>query len=1027
MLPPVYAWTKTWGGSGDESAGKVVVDKSGNVYVAGAFAGTVDFDPDPVKTDIHSSHNGTIDAYLAKFSPDGTFLWARTWGGGPVGGTGFSGRDIAGGLALDSHGNVYVCGHFQYTVDFNPAGGTTLSSNAGSMNNPFLSKFTPDGTFLWARAWGPSDGGSEGYSVAVDASDNAYVVGDFTGTSCDFNPWSSPHDVHVNHGFFDAYLTKFDSNGTFQWAKTWGGEGYDDGPGVAVDSAGNVYVAGMYASTNIDFDPAGGAGTGHPAHDSGAVVDVFLSKFDSNGNFKWVRTWGGASTNEAGGGLVVDGTGAAYVTGRFECTNCDFNPLGAPDLHSSVGGADSFVAKYDANGNFQWARTWGGSGADCVGGIVLDEANNVYAIGGFTGTTNFDQGRGTANATSNGGQDVFLVAFDSGGAFQQVKTWGGSGADWGWHVGRSSGGRLYVAGEFETSVDFDPGSGVDSRAASGGTDAFLGMFTPAAPPVVPPTISVATLSPGAGGVSYSQALTATGGTGPLTWALVGGTLAPGLALSPQGALSGKPLVAGVYPFRVRVTGADGGFSEADLSLTIGAFRRYFAEGASSGFFDCYFALANPSETTTANVTLTFLRYDSLSYAESVEVPPLTRRTVDVKSVPGMWLAPGFATVVESNVEVVADRTMSWDQHRYGSHAETSIQNPAQTWYLAEGATQNGFQLYYSIENPNADPVDVTVTYLRRAPNPAFDITYAGIPGNSRRTVYVNGEDARLSSCDVSAVVTSITPNRPIIVERSMYLRGATATFTAGHSSAGVTAAATDWFLAEGATVGTFDMFIVLANPGEADGTASITYMLTNGRTMTKAYAVAARSRQTVWVNGERDDLDASLSLAHVSLSARVQSTVPIIVERSMWWSAAPGGPWIEAHNAVGTTETGTWWAAADGEQGGGRNTQTYVLVANTSLFPGRVRVTVLGEDGSTSSTERDVPASSRSTFWMGGTFVTADSPFGATLDGRRFAVIVESVPTEQGTIAIVVERAMYSDSGGVPWAAGTDVVATRLK
>jgi hypothetical protein len=271
------------------------------------------------------------------------------------------------------------------------------------------------------------------------------------------------------------------------------------------------------------------------------------------------------------------------------------------------------------------------------------------------------------------------------------------------------------------------------------------------------------------------------------------------------------------------------------------FRRYFAEGAASGLFDCYFALANPG-STTANVTLTFLRSDSQTFVHTEVVPPMTRRTVNVKLVPGMALAPAFSTIVESNVEVVADRTMTWDATGYGSHAETSIKEPAQTWYLAEGATQNGFQLYYLIENPNPDPIDVTATYLRRSPSPAFDITYEGIPGNTRKTIYVNGEDSRLASGDVSGVLTSLTPGRPIIVERAMYQNSGGVMFNAGHASAGVTAPATDWFLAEGATLGTFDMFILLANPGATAGTATVTYLLTDGRTVVKTYPVAAHSR-----------------------------------------------------------------------------------------------------------------------------------------------------------------------------------------
>ena len=146
-----------------------------------------------------------------------------------------------------------------------------------------------------------------------------------------------------------------------------------------------------------------------------------------------------------------------------------------------------------------------------------------------------------------------------------------------------------------------------------------------------PTITTA--NPPAGKVAgpYLLALAATGGASPYSWTLVSGTIPPGLTLSAQGVLSGKPLLAGTYAFRIRVTGADAASSEASLTLTIDLFRRYFAEGATSGFFNCYLALVNPGSTTSANVTLSFLRYDSQTFVEVVQVPPLTRRTIESTS------------------------------------------------------------------------------------------------------------------------------------------------------------------------------------------------------------------------------------------------------------------------------------------------------------------------------------------------------------------------------------------------------------
>ena len=376
-------------------------------------------------------------------------------------------------------------------------------------------------------------------------------------------------------------------------------------------------------------------------------------------------------------------------------------------------------------------------------------------------------------------------------------------------------------------------------------------------------------------------------------------------------------------------GVEAGQTTSGIDFDLTSFRRYFAEGAATGFFDCVFALLNPNETSNANVVLRFLRFDGERFTASMTIPPLTRMTLSAKDVPGLAPAFGFSTIVESNVEIVVDRTMKWDgAQRYGSHAETAIAEPARTWYLAEGATHSGFDLYYMIQNPSADPIDVKVTYLRRSPNPPIKRIYSGIAPLSRTTIYVNDEPG-LAWSDVSGVVTSLSTDHPIIVERAMYLDGQGVFFEGGTASAGTTAPATDWFLAEGATLNLFDLYVTLANPGDTPGTATLTYMLTDGRTVVKSYPVGANSRQTVWVNGEQGD---GISLSNVSLSTVVHADVPIIVERSMWWPMGGPAQWREGHNAVGTTSAGSVWALADGEQGGPQNTQTYILVANTSPF-----------------------------------------------------------------------------------------------
>ncbi|MBA2355297.1 MAG: proprotein convertase P-domain-containing protein, partial [Acidobacteria bacterium] len=436
----------------------------------------------------------------------------------------------------------------------------------------------------------------------------------------------------------------------------------------------------------------------------------------------------------------------------------------------------------------------------------------------------------------------------------------------------------------------------------------------------------------------------------------------------------------------------------------GFHTRYFAEGATSTFFDVRFALLNTA-AESAHTLLRFLPATGPAVGHTLLIGPATRATVTPKTLQGMAVAE-FATVVESDQPVIADRTLSWDGQGYGSHAESSVAAPATQWYLAEGATHSGFQLFYLLQNANATTATVTVEYLLPSGGP---VTRAYVvAGNSRQTVWVNTDPA-LSSTDVSATITS---DLPIIVERAMYLNRAGQTFAAGHGSAGVTAPSTTWFLAEGATGPFFDLFVLIANPTQTAATITATFLRPDGSTVVRTYPVAAKSRFNIWVDEEGPEL------ANTAVSTTIASDVPVLVERAMWWPGN-GNTWHEAHNSFGATSTGVTWALAEGEQGGPTGVETYVLVANTSAFAGQVRVTLFKEDGTTLVKTLPVAANSRLNVPIGA--AEAAGGFGPTnVNGRRFGCVVESLVPAGGTdpAQIVVERAMYSNAGGVVWAAG---------
>jgi len=321
----------------------------------------------------------------------------------------------------------------------------------------------------WARTWGEADY-ETAYDVAVDSSGNAYVTGEFMDAS-DFDPGPDT-DWHESSGYYDVFLSKFDSTGRFQWARTWGGTGYDRAWRAAVDNFGNPCVVGNFEET-VDFDPGPGVDE-HVCNGTVWAGDIFVSKFDSDGSFLWARSWGG-ERDDPGYGIAVDRQDNIYTAGSFWGT-VDFDPGPGVDEHSPIMNDAVYLSKLDAAGSFLWARTWGGTYSDYGFGVATDSDDNAYVTGMYGLTVDFDPGPGTEERTSTDWWDVFLTKFDSAGDFQWVQTWGGSEWEQGSNVAVDGNDNVYVTGFFQAPVDFDPGPGLDIHDTAGSRDVFLSKF-----------------------------------------------------------------------------------------------------------------------------------------------------------------------------------------------------------------------------------------------------------------------------------------------------------------------------------------------------------------------------------------------------------------------------------------------------------------------------------------------------------------------------------------------------------------------
>ncbi len=379
---------------------------------------------------------------------DVSFSWVKSMGGVAY--------DSVTSINFDAQGNMYITGSFQDTIDLDPGAGVYNLTPNGSLD-VFVSKLDPSGNFLWGKSIGGT-GVDYAWTVNVHSS-GVYVSGRFSDT-VDFDPGVGTYNLTSNGGY-DIYVLKLDQNGDFIWAKSVGGTVWDSPKDALIDSSGNIYLTGRLDGDTIDFDP----GPGVFNLPSAGAHDFYVLKLDQNGDFGFAKRLAGASTDIALS-IALDNSGNIYTTGYFSGT-ADFDPgVGTYNLTSN-GSEDIFISKLDTNGDFVWAKHTGGLLEDDGHAIHIDSLNNIYLTGYFQGTTDLDPGAGTHNLTALGPKDIFVLKLDSSGDFVWGKALSGTGTDTGEFISTDSLGNVYTLGNFQNTIDFDPGAGVYNLAGGG--------------------------------------------------------------------------------------------------------------------------------------------------------------------------------------------------------------------------------------------------------------------------------------------------------------------------------------------------------------------------------------------------------------------------------------------------------------------------------------------------------------------------------------------------------------------------------
>ncbi|MGD0710352.1 MAG: T9SS type A sorting domain-containing protein [Bacteroidales bacterium] len=359
-------WAQSAGGANSDGANSIALDASGNIYVAGWFySSSITFGYYAL---INADNTGnTSDLFVAKFNTNGNVIWAKSFGGAD--------DDAANSVAVNAIGNVYLTGYFYNdTLTF----GSTSLTNANGYDDIFLAKLDTSGNVIWANSAGGTDNALAN-SVVADASGNAYVAGGFY---CDTLSFGSISLINDNAGYEDIVLAKYDSSGNVLWAKSEGGANDDAAYSVTTDASGNAYLTGSFRSATLAI----GTSVLMNSDTTNSTEDIFLAKYNANGNLLWAKSAGGTESDDAYS-VAVDALGNSYITGRFNSPVIKFGVDSLTNVVSTGISSDIFLAKYDAGGNVLWAKSAGGTDDDVANSIALNASGNIYITGDFVSTS----------------------------------------------------------------------------------------------------------------------------------------------------------------------------------------------------------------------------------------------------------------------------------------------------------------------------------------------------------------------------------------------------------------------------------------------------------------------------------------------------------------------------------------------------------------------------------------------------------------------------------------------------------------
>ncbi|MDD4848266.1 MAG: SBBP repeat-containing protein [Bacteroidales bacterium] len=362
--------------------------------------------------------------------------------------------------------NYYQTGSFETELKYGP---TTVSpGNSGSFDM-FVSKVVADGEVQWTRHAGGSSN-TYGKGVGCDNEGNVYVGGSFNTTICFYHADNTPGPLLRSHGFEnnnyddDGYIVKYDENGNYVNAITFGGIFNDHIQAIHVNGDGQIFVTGSFEG---DITIQG------QTISSGSAANVFVARFNSDLSLRWLRAINDQSYEQVGQSIIADVADNTYISGYFQADRNETENSDA--IEAPLTQQDLFIARFDFAGDLKWVKTINGTGFLTNGSLAVDYSECVYHTGTFANAAQLRESNGEVmhNYVSAGGSDGFVQKFDRNGYLRWASTVGGTGNDSLKTVATDVLGNTYVAGNFSGELTFNNHT---FTSTPGSTNAFVAKF-----------------------------------------------------------------------------------------------------------------------------------------------------------------------------------------------------------------------------------------------------------------------------------------------------------------------------------------------------------------------------------------------------------------------------------------------------------------------------------------------------------------------------------------------------------------------